>query len=88
MGHAKPVFLDEPPAGNLVTAYDREHVALYLRLLDSALDGADWREAVQLLFGLDPDADPERTRQIYDSHLARARWLSRLGYRKLASEGS
>jgi hypothetical protein len=28
--------------------------ALYA-LLDSARDGADWREAVQILFGLDPD---------------------------------
>lgn len=88
MGHAKPAVRDEPPAGDLVTAYDREHVALYLRLLDSARDSTDWREAVRLLFSLDPDANPERARQIYDSHLARAQWLSRRGYRKLASEGS
>jgi hypothetical protein len=32
-----------------------EHMALYLRLLDAARDGADWREAVQILFGLDPE---------------------------------
>ena len=29
-------FLDEPPASQTLTAYDREHMALYLRLLDSA----------------------------------------------------
>jgi hypothetical protein len=39
-------FLNEPPAGKTLTAYDREHMVLYLRLLDSARDGADWREVI------------------------------------------
>jgi hypothetical protein len=25
----------------------------------AARDGADWREAVQILFGLDPELDPD-----------------------------
>ncbi len=78
-----PTFLDEPPISQTLTTYDREHMALYLRLLDSARDGACWKEAVQLLFGLDPAREPERSRQVHDAHLARARWMTEHGYRQL-----
>jgi hypothetical protein len=77
-------FLDEPPASQTLTPYDREHMVLYLRLLDSSRDGADWREAVRILFGLDPACDPHRCRQVHDTHLARARWMTEQGYRELA----
>ena len=86
MGQQTPSFLDEPPISQTLTAYDREHMVLYLRLLDSSRDGADWREAVRILFGLDPELDPRRCRLIHDSHLARARWMSDRGYRNLARE--
>ncbi|MFG1247842.1 DNA -binding domain-containing protein [Xanthobacter flavus] len=76
-------YLDEPPNSQTLTTYDREHMVLYLRLLDSSRDGADWREAVQILFGLDPAIEPERCRQVHDSHLARARWMTEHGYREL-----
>lgn len=79
-------FLDEPPISPMLTAYDREHMVLYLRLLDSARDGADWREAVELLFGLDPRNDPARCQHIHESHLARARWMTEQGYRHLVRE--
>ncbi|RTL95974.1 DUF2285 domain-containing protein [Ancylobacter aquaticus] len=83
MGPAMPTFLDEPPISQTLTTYDREHMALYLRLLDSARDGADWQEAVQILFGLDPTREPRRCRQIHDTHLARAQWMTEHGYREL-----
>lgn len=83
MGHSTLQFLDEPPQGQMLTSYDREHMALYLRLLDADRDGADWREAVQILFGLDPSLDPEKYRRIHDAHLARARWMTEHGYREL-----
>ncbi|UCI05223.1 DNA -binding domain-containing protein [Mesorhizobium sp. B1-1-8] len=76
-------FLEEPPIRETLTAYDREHMVLYLRLLDSARDGADWREVVQILFGLDPLQEPQRCLKIHDSHLARARWMTEHGYREL-----
>lgn len=76
-------FQDEPPTGEALTPYDRAHMALYLRLLDAHRDGADWREVVEVLFDLDPGAEPDRCRSIHDSHLARARWLSEQGYREL-----
>ena len=72
-------FLDRPPESDRLTAYDESHLALYIRLLDAAAEGADWREAVQILFALDPD----RARMVHDSHLARARWMTTTGYREL-----
>ena len=83
MDQPTPPFLDEPPVSQTLTAYDLEHMALYLRLLDSARDGADWREAVQILFGLDPARDRLRSRHVHDTHLARARWMTEHGYREL-----
>ncbi len=52
-------------------------------MLDADEEGADWREAVEIVFGLEPDADPGRARRIHDSHLARARWMTEKGYRHL-----
>ena len=43
-------FQDRPPDGDRLTGYDESHLALYIRLLDAAAEGADWREAVQILF--------------------------------------
>ena len=78
-------FLDVPPQGDMVTAYDLAQTKLYLRLFDAAADkSATWQEVVRILFGIDPVAEPARARQIYDSHLARARWMSEVGYRQLA----
>lgn len=79
-------FLDEPPFSETLTSYDRQHMKLYMRLLDAHRDGADWREAVRVLFGLDPDLDPRRWRSIHDAHLARARWMAECGYRELVRE--
>lgn len=86
MVQATQTFLDEPPSAQTLTTYDREHMKLYMRLLDAERDGADWREAVQILFGLDPDRDPDRSRAVHDSHLARAHWMTERGYRELVRE--
>lgn len=83
MNHAIPGLLDEPPSSQNLTTYDREHMTLYLRLLDSARDGADWREAVRVIFGIDPVREPERSQRVHDTHLARARWMTEHGYREL-----
>ena len=76
-------FEDRPPESGELTDYDRSHLSAYLRPLDAANEGADWREAVQIIFGLDPADSPLSARAIYDSHLARARWMTRTGYRNL-----
>lgn len=76
-------FLDQPPDSRSLTSYDREHMKLYLRLLDAEADGADWREAVRVLFAIDPQKEPERARLVHGSHLARAKWMTEQGYREL-----
>jgi T6SS, Transcription factor, DNA binding domain len=78
-----PAFDDSPPDVPHVTPYDERHLKTYLRLLDAAEEGADWHEVVQVIFGLDAEREPERARTVHDSHLARARWMSRAGYRDL-----
>lgn len=43
-----------------MTSYDERHLTTYLRLLDADAEGADWREVVTLLFGLNPKREPDR----------------------------
>lgn len=76
----KPAFQDSPPLTERVNAYDEAHLATYLRLLDAAEEGADWREVARIVFGLDVNAEPERAKRMHDSHLARARWMTESGY--------
>lgn len=78
-----PAFEDHPPLTERVNAYDERHLVTYIRLLDADAEGADWREVVAVIFGLDPDRDPDRARMVHDSHLARARWMTETGYRHL-----
>jgi len=84
----EPVFDDHPSDSDRLTAYDERNILTYLRLLDAADEGADWREAVAIIFRLDPEAEPERAKLVYDSHLARARWLTESGYRHLIRPSS
>ncbi len=76
-------FEDRPPDGLRVTPYDEVHLATYIRLLDADAEGADWREVVSVIFGLDPAHDLDRAKAVHDSHLARARWMTEIGYRYL-----
>jgi Uncharacterized conserved protein (DUF2285) len=78
-----PAFDDRPPLTEGVNAYDERHLATDLRLLDADAEGADWREAVKIIFGLDPVSEKDRAKVVYDSHLARARWMTETGYRDL-----
>jgi hypothetical protein len=78
-----PAFEDRPPDGLRVTSYDERHLATYIRLLDADAEGADWREVVAIIFGLDPSLDPDRARIVHDSHLARARWMTEVGFQYL-----
>jgi hypothetical protein len=83
MTPAAPAFDESAPVGGELTEYDRTHIKLYMRLLDAAADGADWTEAVEVLFGIDPVREPDRAKRVHDSHLARARWMTQSGYRQL-----
>ena len=76
-------FDDQAPAGPALTPYDEAHLVDYLRLLDADSEGADWREVALVLFELDPTMEPERTQQMHASHLARAKWMTEIGYAHL-----
>lgn len=81
-------FLDSPPAENAVTDYDRAHSVTYLRLLDAAADGASWQEAAKIVMGFNIDGDAERAERVHASHLQRALWMTRTGYRYLLDEAA
>jgi hypothetical protein len=66
--------------------YDEQHYVTYLRLLDAKAEGADWMEVARIVLHRDPVADKERTRHCWESHLARAQWLSREGYRRILEQ--
>lgn len=83
LGMTQINFEDCPPDCLRVTPYDESHLVTYLRLLDADAEGADWREVVAIIFGLDPAEDPERAKTVHESHLARARWMTQIGYRFL-----
>jgi hypothetical protein len=76
-------FQDRPPHTERVNAYDEQHLAIYLRLLMAEEEGADWREVVQVIFGLNPARELARAKTVHESHLARARWMAETGYRHL-----
>lgn len=80
---AKAAFLDQPPTDPRLTDYDRAHLATYLRLLDAESEGACWREVTKVIFGIDPNADLSRAELVYQSHLARAHWMTNNGFRDL-----
>ena len=77
-----PTIANSAPFEAHLTDYDRAHTATYLRLLDAAKDGAHWEEASQIVLGIDPLREPARAKRAYDSHIARARWLTEHGYKE------
>lgn len=79
----KVKLADCPPTDAELTAYDREHLKLYLRLLDAEAEGADWTEVAEVVLRLDPKRDAERAYRIYAAHLARAKWMAEHGFADL-----
>lgn len=73
---------DVPPEH--ITAYDRDHLFLYARLLDAAATGAGEAEMIRDLLQLEPGTDEAAASLA--QHLARARWMRETGYRQMLSE--
>ena len=78
---------DTAPDEPALTEYDKEHAVTYARLLDAEADNADWREVARIVLHIDPTTEPERARVAFESHLARAKWVARHGYRHLLRDG-
>ncbi|MBN9047743.1 MAG: DUF2285 domain-containing protein [Rhizobiales bacterium] len=81
-----PDVEDEAPTGPDITIYDEEHFVTYLRLLDAEADGATWTEVARIVLHRDPAADLVRTRRCWESHLARAQWMTKTGYRRILEQ--
>ncbi|MEH6755877.1 MAG: DUF2285 domain-containing protein [Parasphingorhabdus sp.] len=75
-----------PPASEALTEYDEQHLVTYLRLLEADKEGADWKEVVSIIFGLDPNDDPKSAKKMFEKHLARAVWISRSGFSHLLNK--
>ena len=76
------------PTDSVLTVYDEEHIITYLRMLDADAEGADWREVAKLVLHIDPQHEPDRARRAFDTHLARAKWMTEQGYRHLLRGGA
>jgi hypothetical protein len=83
-----PAVEDLAPTDAMLTIYDEQHMITYLRLLDADADGADWREVTQIVLHIDPAREPDRAREAFDSHLARAKWMTEHGYHQLLRGGA
>ena len=83
-----PDVADVAPTDSVLTVYDEEHVITYLRLLDADGEGADWREVAELVLKIDPQHEHDRARLAFDTHLARAKWMTEHGYRHLLRGGA
>ncbi|WP_010510530.1 DNA -binding domain-containing protein [Komagataeibacter europaeus] len=83
-----PAVADVAPEATYLTGYDEQHLITYLRLLDAEADLADWQDVARLVLHRDPAVDPERTRQCWMSHLARAHWMTSHGFRHLLRGGA
>jgi hypothetical protein len=82
-----PEVADSAPDQPTLTPYDEQHAVTYVRLLDAEKANADWQEVARIVLRIDPAAEPDRACRAYESHLARAKWVSRHGYRQLLSRG-
>ena len=83
----KPVA-DVAPVEPFLTGYDIDHLVTYLRLLDADAEGADWREAATIVLSLNVEKDQGRAKRVWQSHLARAKWMTEIRYRQLLRDGA
>ena len=82
-----PEVADLAPDEPTLTPYDQQHAVTYVRILDAEKANADWQEVARIVLRIDPISEPDRARRLYESHLARARWVARHGYRELLARG-
>ena len=78
-----PPVSDSAPTESILLEYDKQRLVTYLRLLDAEAEGADWREVARVVLHIDPEREPDRAKRAWESHLARARWMTEAGYQHL-----
>ncbi|WP_319529507.1 DNA -binding domain-containing protein [uncultured Cohaesibacter sp.] len=83
-----PDVADEAPRDDRVTPYDEQHFVTYLRLLDAEKAGANWQEVARIVLHRDDADDDERSYRCWKSHLDRAQWLSKTGYKTILTQAA
>jgi len=83
MAELTPGFADVVVWSEQITPYDERHFLTYARLLDAEREQADWRDVARIILCLDPEEDPGRARQCWQTHLDRAKWIATVGYQQL-----
>ena len=81
-----PDVNDVAPTGDKITTYDERHFVTYLRLLDAKAEDADWKEVARIVLHRDPVAEEVRSFRCWQSHLERAQWLWREGYKRILEQ--
>jgi hypothetical protein len=79
---------DAEPTADMITPYDEQHYISCLRLLNAKADGAHWTEVARIVLLRDPVVEPDRTRRCWESHLARAQWMTKVGYLRILEEAA
>lgn len=72
-----------PPDSDQVTEFDLTHLVTYIRFLDAAAVGQDWRMTIRSVLSANEMLDTAMAKQLYEAYLRRARWMTRVGYRLL-----
>lgn len=63
------------PWADTVTAYDKQHIDLFYRLMHDEFEGASEVDIARDVFGIQFWFQSQRVRLIVRSHMRRARWL-------------
>jgi len=66
-----------------VTSYDREQFQRYIRLLDAKAAGMSEDDMCRTILDIDPDTNRLDALRVLSSHLNRAIWMSKTGYRAI-----
>jgi len=86
MGNIALINMELAPTASIVTAEDRRYFPIYIQLLDLDSAGKCWKETTRKLLEIDPDEDSEMARRLYDSYLARAKWMYETGIKTISSD--
>jgi predicted GNAT family N-acyltransferase len=74
-----PDVADVAPTASELTDYDELHVVTYIRLLQADGESANWEDVARVVLRIDPVREPDRARHAFQSHLARAKWMTEQG---------
>lgn len=79
-GPSNTLPVEVPPDAATLTDVDRLYATLYIRLLDADAVGVDWKTASRQILNLDPTDNDEHAKSVFDRFLARAKWMTQVGY--------